>query len=141
VAGPLPPVLRGRRAIGCLLTVNTQRIIAAIAGKVPILWLIATVSTALDLRLIRRAVQIIIIVADIAAKIIVKLAAARVLIVRRIVRLAELREMRLKAGVAATTEDVSILWARALNAEEEVLVNRGHFVWVLRKSCRLGKVL
>jgi hypothetical protein len=31
--------------------------------------------------------------------------------------------------------------AVALDAEEGVLINGGHLAWVLRKSCRLGKVL
>jgi hypothetical protein len=91
VAGLLPPVLRRGRAIGCLLTVSTQRIVAAIAGEVPVLWLITAVSAGPGLWLLRpvgRTVQIIIVVADVAAEIVVELAATRVLIVRRIMRLA-----------------------------------------------------
>jgi len=47
VTRPLPPVLRRGRAIGCLFAVSTQRIVAAIAGEVPVLWCVAAVSAAL----------------------------------------------------------------------------------------------
>jgi hypothetical protein len=116
VTRSLTPVLRRGRAVGSLLTVSTQRIVAAIAGEVPVLWCVAAVSTGLLraktylparravpvaqqdrfsflpleptvctvlcllCRLVRRAVQIIIVIADAVAAVVVELAAARVLV-------------------------------------------------------------
>ena len=60
---------------------------------------------------------------------------------RGVVLLAELHEMRLEAGVAAAAEDVCLGTAEKLAAEEGVLSSGSHLAWVLRKSCRLGKVL
>jgi hypothetical protein len=57
------------------------------------------------------------------------------------VRLAESNEMCFEAVVAAAAEDVSLGAAISFDTEEEVLVNGSHLVWVLRKSCYLGKVL
>jgi hypothetical protein len=57
------------------------------------------------------------------------------------VRLAESNKMCFEAVVAAAAEDVSLGGAISLNAEEDMLVNGSHLVWVLRKSCYLGKVL
>ena len=90
VTSPIAPVLRRGRAVGYLLTLSAQWLVAAVAGEVPILWSVATVSTGLHHWLVGRAVQIIIVVADVAAVLVVELAATRVLIVRRVVRLAEL---------------------------------------------------
>ena len=59
----------------------------------------------------------------------------------RIELIAQLHEMCLEAAVAAAARDVRLSVAVALDAEEGVLINGGHLAWVLRKSCRLGKVL
>lgn len=88
VTRPLTPVLRRGRTVGSLLAVSAQWLVAAVAGEVAVLRDVAAVSA--GLWPIRRAVQIIIVIADVAAEIIVELAVTRVLIVRRVVRLAEL---------------------------------------------------
>jgi hypothetical protein len=90
VARPIAPVLRRGRAIELLFTGDTQRIVAAVGREMAVLRNVAAVRAALHHWLVGRAVQIIIVVADVAAVLVVELAAARVLIVRRIMRLAEL---------------------------------------------------
>jgi hypothetical protein len=102
----LTPVLRRRRAIELLFTCGAQRIIAAICGKVPVLWLITAVGAALHHWLGGRVSQIIAFIADVATVLIVKFAAA---LVRRTVRLAKGYNMELKARVAAAARDASLL--------------------------------
>jgi hypothetical protein len=97
VARPIAPVIRRWRAIELLFTGNTQRIVASVGGEVAILRNVAAVRAALHHWLV--VSQIITFIADVAA----------VLIVRRIVGLAEIREVRLKAGVAAAAEDACLL--------------------------------
>lgn len=105
VACPLSPVLRRGRTEELLFAGNTQWLITAIRGEVSVLRNVAAVKATLHHWLVGRAVQIIIVVADAVAEIIVELAAA---LMRRTVRLTESNEMCLKADVATAAEDVSL---------------------------------
>jgi hypothetical protein len=107
VARPITPVLRRGRAIELLFTGNTQRIVASVGGEVAVLRNIAAVRAALHHWLV--VSQIITFIADVAAVLVIDLTTTLVLIRRRIVGLAEIREVRLKAGVAAAAEDACLL--------------------------------
>ena len=99
VARPIAPVIRRGRAIELLFTGDTQRIVASVGGEVAILRNVAAVRATLHHWIMGSVSQIITFIADVAA----------VLIRRRIVGLAEIREVRLKAGVAAAAEDACLL--------------------------------
>ena len=97
MARPIAPVLRRGRTEELLFAGNTQRIVAAVGREMAVLRNVAAVRATLHHWLV--VSQIITFIADVAA----------VLIRRRIVGLAELCEVRLKAGVATATEDVCLL--------------------------------
>ena len=96
VACALAPVLGRGRTEELLFAGGAQWLITAIGGEVAVLRNVAAVGAGLDLLLrpVGWAERIIVIVADAVAEIVVELAAARVLIVRRVVRLAELLDVR-----------------------------------------------
>jgi len=79
---------------------------AAVGREMAVLRNVAAVRAALHHWLVERAVQIIIVVADAVAEIIVELAAA---LMRRTVRLTESNEMCFEAGVATAAEDACLL--------------------------------
>jgi hypothetical protein len=106
VACPLSPVLRRGRTEELLFAGGAQWLITAIRGEVSVLRNVAAVKATLHHWLVERAVQIIIVVADAVAEIIVELAAA---LMRRTVRLTESNEMCLKADVATAAEDACLL--------------------------------
>ena len=99
MACSLSPVLRRGRAIELLFAGDTQRIVATVGGEMAVLRNVAAVRATLHHWIIKRVSQIITFIADVAA----------VLIRRRIVGLAELCEVRLKAGVATAAEDACLL--------------------------------
>jgi len=82
VACSLSPVLRRGRTEELLFAGNTQRIVAAVGREMAVLRNVAAVGAGLDLLLrpVGWAERIIIVIADVAAAVVVKLAAAQVLV-------------------------------------------------------------